>query len=480
MTPRQSPQAPRSANARARGYRKSNHGSATPVIDPNDRRVVIYVRVSKARDDMTSPAVQVDYCKAHAKRMGWQVVAEPLIDEGESAYAGKAPRPMFQRALDLVRTGAANTLMVYKLDRFMRDASSAVRVKDSLHGWGGALVSASEALDTADPSGTTVVMFSVLSSLAEIESRTKSDRMAHWHAARYVREGGALPPGGPRPYGYTRKRIDDTTTTLEIVESEATKVRDAAARVLNGEGLKSIADEGTFSRTGLKHILTSETTTGLRFDGTTHHEGNWEPILDRDTWERLCATLNDPNRLTAGPRGERRHMLAGLMTCGACGSVMYSRTHPKGPRYGCSARKCYNSISTRAADAAVYEHMLANIDGETWATMRASGRGNQADVVDGFKRKLAVITDTYINGPSSPEAEADYVNAKAMLNDRIRQAQEAEPMALPDVHDWVSAWRTMDVDAKRLIVNAWFDKLTVDSYAQGMSTDDRLGFTYRS
>lgn len=474
------------ANQRARTYRTNGHNETPAPIDPTDRRAVIYVRVSKARDDMSSPDIQRDACERHALAHGWQLVSEPLFDEGESAFMGKAPRPQFRKALELIRTGVANTLIVYKLDRFMRDAYTAVSVKRDIQSWGGSLVSASEGIDTADTGNPMAgVLFSILTSLAEIESQTKSDRIKDWHAGRYNRTGGALPPGGPRPFGYERKRIDAKTTTLIINQAEADIIETAATRILDGEGLKGVAEslstpERKISRSGLKHILTSETTTGLRFDGTTHHEGNWPAILDRPIWEQLCATLNDPTRLTAGPRGERRHLLAGLITCGMCDAPLYSRTHPKGMRYGCSARSCYNSISCKAADKAILDHLRTNIDVDTWNAMRASGRGNQADVIESFKRKLAVVTDTYLASKGTPDDESEYHRARDIINAQIQNAQDSAPIELPDVDDVMAAWPTMDVDARRLVVNAWFESITLDAYAQGLTPDDRLSFAKRN
>lgn len=485
-----------SANTRARKYRASKHPKRTTRDAGTIRTGAGYVRISKiaGRPDQISDEIQKRAIIGMAIAKG--IDPDGIIwfyDYGQSAWEDKSPRPGFRDSLEAIRTGKRNTLLAYRVDRIYRNHRAMMALRDDLDEWGGSLILASEGVDTWDEENiATRITFSMHAALAEQESATKSERMTDWHAERLEDKTGALPPGGPRPYGYIRERIpavgrDGTVPSLAIDRAEAKVIRAAAKRILDGEGLKGVAASlecpsgRKLSRTGLKHILTSETTAGLRFDGTTHYVGNWPPILDREQWDALCATLHDPNRLTPGPRSERRHLLAGMITCGVCGSIMYTRTHTTGPRYGCSAATCFNSIVATAADDAVFKHMSENIDPTTWATMRASGRGNQANVIEAFNRKLAIITDDYINGPASPDADAEYKRARAMIHASITKAQESTPMELPDVDDWITAWREgMEIDHKRLIINAWFETLTLAPHVKGITPSDRLSYKWRN
>lgn len=468
-----------SANQRARQYRKARDGRvAVEAIDMANRTAVIYVRISKNRDNETSTESQELVCREWCQRNGIHVAAV-FVDAGESAFAGKAPRPQFRKALDMIKSRAANTLVVYKLDRFMRDATSAVNVRDEIHSWAGSVVSATEGVDTADrTNGTASLIFGILAWLAEMESVTKSDRMKDWHNGRYTHDAGALPPGGPRPFGYTRirKELDDGTTvpSMVIVEDEARLIHTAARMVLDdGTGLKGIATAlGALSRTGWKHVLTSETTAGLRYDGTTHHDGNWTGILDRDTWEALARTLNDPNRLTAGPRGERRHLLSGLFTCGKHEGVpMRMRTHDAGPRYQCTQRGCYNGISAAQADAAVRDFIFATLDRDAWKAMRNAGRGYDPSVIADYENRLRKITALYAAGEMSDD---EYETGRGVIRDAMRKAQESEFLALPDVDDVQRDWDTLPLDGKRLVINAWIASMHVDPYVQGEAPDSRI------
>lgn len=472
---------PVTANQRQRHYRKTKRAANAGVaVDMENRRAVIYIRISKKRENETSTESQEMICRDYCARHGMEVIAV-FVDTGESAFKDKAPRANFRKALNVIKAHGANTLVVYKLDRFMRDASTAVAVKEQIHMDGGSVVSATEGIDTGDRSNKTAdLIFGILSWLAEMESITKSDRTRDWHNGRInnVDANGnplpSLPPTGPRPFGYNRLQLAPKVSTLVIVEDEATIIRTAATRILAGEGLKGVAaslstPERTISRTGLKHILTSETTAGLRFNGTAHLDGNWTGILDRATWTELAIILNEPGRHTGGPRGQRVHVLSGLMTCGKCDAVMRSRTHAKGPRYKCA--KCNNAINAREAETAISDYLFANVDRDAWNAMRNAGRTFDPAVMEGFQKRLRTITAIYSAGDMD---EDEYATGRAIIMEQIGKAEDSEPINLPAIDDVEAEWPTMDIDGKRLVINAAIRSITVDAWERGGEPRDRI------
>jgi len=122
-----------------------------------------------------------------------------------------------------------------------------------------------------------------------------------------------------------------------IVEHEAEAIRLACTAVLNGASVGSIAkqwgDEGLatgrgapWSRTMVKRILMRPRNAGLQTDRGEILEDvdvPWQPILERDVWEAVCAVLTDPKRYTGGTPG-RKHLLSGLVRCGKCDHPMRS------------------------------------------------------------------------------------------------------------------------------------------------------------
>src|SRR5919197_5391093 len=111
-------------------------------------RLVGYVRVSRVGgrngDSFISPAVQRQQIAAYAKANGHEVteVYEDLDESG-----GKASRPEFDKALAAIEEGAADGLIVAKLDRFMRSLPDALDVIERIESAGGQLISVSDNFD---------------------------------------------------------------------------------------------------------------------------------------------------------------------------------------------------------------------------------------------------------------------------------------------------------------------------------------------
>src|SRR5688572_8056920 len=83
------------------------------------RRVVAYVRVSseEQKNSGAGLAAQRDAIAREAARRGWDVV-EVVEDAGFSAKDMR--RPGIRRAMDLLESGRADTLVVARLDRLSR------------------------------------------------------------------------------------------------------------------------------------------------------------------------------------------------------------------------------------------------------------------------------------------------------------------------------------------------------------------------
>lgn len=111
-------------------------------------RVVGYLRVSTLGQEYGIEA-QRSAISAEAERRGWQV--EFIEDAGRS---GKdINRPGITRALDMLRQGQADALVVSKLDRLSRSLADFARLLEtaSKQGWG--VVAIDLGIDTTTPTG---------------------------------------------------------------------------------------------------------------------------------------------------------------------------------------------------------------------------------------------------------------------------------------------------------------------------------------
>jgi DNA invertase Pin-like site-specific DNA recombinase len=187
-------------------------------------QVVGYVRVSTEEQRMSGAglAAQRATIEAECRRRGWHLV-EIIEDAGYSAKDLK--RPGVQAALEALRGGGADALVVAKLDRLSRSMLdfTAIMAKATKQSW--ALVALDCAVDTTTPAGE--AMAHVLATFAQFERRLIGQRTREALAAKRaagVRLGRpvSLPPT-------VRRRIED--------DREAGRTLAAIASDLNADGV---------------------------------------------------------------------------------------------------------------------------------------------------------------------------------------------------------------------------------------------------
>lgn len=205
--------------------------------------------------------------------------------------------------------------------------------------------------------GTRDVMY-ILGAIAAGEAEKIGKRTRGGHETAAI-NGRAV---SRAPYGYRRVYDDATGKSRQIVdENTAPVVKDIARRILDGESLRSIANDlnkrgipapghglnrrdpatrevigtieaGWESRKVRQTIMRKSNigirthTTGSAKDGTLterEYPGTWEPILDTDVFYRVCTILENPDRRNA-THSNLTHLLSRLATCGVCKEKVWS------------------------------------------------------------------------------------------------------------------------------------------------------------
>jgi DNA invertase Pin-like site-specific DNA recombinase len=137
------------------------------------KRVLAYVRVSteEQKGSGAGLAAQRAAILAECAHRGWHVV-EVIEDAGYSAKDLK--RPVVRIALEILRDGGADALVVAKLDRLSRSMLdfAGIMAAAQKQGWG--LIALDCAVDTTTPAGET--MAKVLATFAQFERRLISQR----------------------------------------------------------------------------------------------------------------------------------------------------------------------------------------------------------------------------------------------------------------------------------------------------------------
>ena len=140
-------------------------------------RVVGYVRVSTEQqaDGGVSLDAQRAKLEAYAVAMDLELVA---IEEDAGLSAKTLERPALQRALAMLDAGAAEGLLVAKLDRLTRSVRDLGELVERYFASKCSLLSVADSIDTRSAAGRLVL--NVLTSVAQWE-REASARGTRWH-----------------------------------------------------------------------------------------------------------------------------------------------------------------------------------------------------------------------------------------------------------------------------------------------------------
>jgi site-specific DNA recombinase len=299
-------------------------------------QAAVYARISLAgMDDHTKTDDQVRQCREVAARRGWNV-AEVYVDNSKSAWRKDRKRSEWDRMLADVRAGLLGAIITYWQDRLCRQNRDLEDLLDLRDVRNIRLASVTGEYDFDNPDHRMMMRWEVARACNESDtlSRRKKNQYERWR-----REGRAR-PGGPagRAFGFE-------TDGFTHVPAETAVVRRAAAAVLAGQSLGSLArqlaSEGVRTvtgqpvhQTGLRRALLYPRTAALMPDGVS--PASWEPVLDRATWEAVRAALSGNTSVPNAGRGAL-HLLSGIAECDLCGHVLWSGYNAGIPAYKCHA-----------------------------------------------------------------------------------------------------------------------------------------------
>jgi site-specific DNA recombinase len=196
---------------------------------------VAYLRVSTDKQADRGVSLEAQRAKVDAYAALFELdVVEVVIDAGASAKT--LARPGLERALGMLRSGAADALLVVKLDRLTRSVRDLGALVDRYFASGRwALLSVSEQIDTRSAAGRLVL--NVLASVSQWEREAIGERTAD--AMRHKAEQGEF-CGGGTPYGY---RVSADGALLESDPVEQAVLTEARELRAAGLSLRAIAAE---------------------------------------------------------------------------------------------------------------------------------------------------------------------------------------------------------------------------------------------
>lgn len=309
------------------------------------KRAGIYCRISKDTDG-TGLGVerQERECRQLCTKHRLDVVSV-FVDNDVSAYSARR-RPGFTAAQDAMKAGQLDVLVAWHPDRLTRQARELEDLIDLLDATAvDVLTVGAGAYDLSTASGK--LQARIVGSVARYESEHKAERLRS--KSDELAASGA-PAGGRTPYGYRREFPDRERSKGNFVidTAEARELRKMAQRVLDGWSAlrieRDLNERGVPTKEGrpwnhstVRAVLINPTIAGLR----VHRReiagpGTWKPILDRDTWEAVRATIADPARKRQRPA--TKYVLAGLVKS-AAGDPMNGKPERGGRSYSTAQRR---------------------------------------------------------------------------------------------------------------------------------------------
>jgi site-specific DNA recombinase len=442
--------------------------------------VAVYVRISVDRDGRSeSPERQEAACRELAERRGW-TVARVYSDRDLSAYSPKVVRPEFEEMVRALKAGEIDGVVARAVDRLCRNRRDWWRLLELVE-QGRELALVNEPFDTSTPMGRLIA--DLMASIARLESETISSRVRSFTDAA-ARKGRPHSVGG-RAWGYS--------AAWELLEDEAAEIRSVAGRILAGQSLGSLTRDlnargvrtgrgAEWTSANLGRAMRSPHLAGLR----RHHDdlfvGEWEPVLDRETWERVRATLGR-NKHRGG--GSRRYLLTGLARCGKCGHGLSTLRTGKGiRRYAChpSAGGCGRlGIIAEPLDALISEGVVAALSGPGLARMLSAQKAGSAPTAERDLAEAKVrLEELAADFGAARISRSEWMAARGAISDTVEritrslEADRSRPVirALAGV-DFESWWTEATDEERRQVIGAVISSVNVSPPLRGGAGFDR-------
>jgi site-specific DNA recombinase len=261
-------------------------------------------------------------------------------------------RPAVQQVRELAQAGAADAVLLVRVDRMGRENRIILNLLHEFR------VLGLRPLFIETPAEDTPVgrfMISVLGAKAELEWEQIREKTS---GGRYAKARAGKIPSGTAPLGYHLVSVAEAAAIpeyagrdgeLEIVEQEAEIVRRMYDQLLSGETLRGmlrwLRAEGIrprraqhWSASTVRHLLENPVYRGVFFYGATHTRReertpgkhsfirttaeSWveipvPAILSVETWERAQERLRTLSQVEHG-RGSYNWPLRGVLRCGVC------------------------------------------------------------------------------------------------------------------------------------------------------------------
>lgn len=409
-------------------------------------KAIIYTRQSKHRDESITHELQEQACRTYAAQKGYDVI-EMLNEKGVS---GKtiAKRKEFQAAVEIIESGKAEVLLIWRWSRFARNTlDGLITLKTIEEEVKGRVECATEQIDRSAMGKFSLTM---MLGVAEMESSIKGEQ---WKESLEYRLAQGLPPSGRDYWGYekTTERTKNGMlkhTGYKVIPETAEVIRSAMQRIVDGHSLRNTAhwlneqgyrtDRGDFFQGApLSVKLRNPMLRGKISWKGQEFEGAHEAIISESLHRKFLEAVKDNKALVRAKQPRSR--LIGLLQCENCGriySYVQGRTanvnYNKTARFRCSTRAnkgseacSMNSITVEEAENAIdwwlprhWEEIQQAVPEES--SIQESIEETEAEII-GLQQK---ITQTLLMGESAGLTPDMLTDALKIINEQMTTAKD--------------------------------------------------------
>lgn len=425
--------------------------------DRDIRIAAAYIRVSTDDQLEYSPDSQLKIIREYASKNGFILPDEYIFMEEEGRSGRSASRRTeFQRVVALAKSPEHpfDAILLWKFSRFARNQEEAILYKNRLLKSGVSVISISEPLPEG-PFG------SLIERIIEWEDEYYSINLAQ-EVRRGMEEKARRGQLQTNPaYGY---RVENNQ--LIPVPEEAVHVREIFRRFVAGEGLFPIAKwmnsigarthrGNEFENRTIEYILRNPVYIGKLRWTPSHRRGRFEydnpdimvidaahePLIDDATWEAAQEQMRRVKakwRYHGKPAGDRKHWMAGIVRCAACGSTLIFAA----PHYF----KCNNYVRGRCTSSqhvpmADLEKLLLSKLHYDMATVDQMDY-NLVQAADGMADELQLIRRQISQAEKKKERLREAFLAGADSVDEYKEVKEYLDRSLGDLRQHEQALST--------------------------------------
>ena len=329
LRPQEPPESERrwpQASGRSGGsFAAANARSASGGPDNMTKPVVRKLRCAVYTPKSSEEGLEQEFNSLHAQREacasyiasqrseGWVLVRDQYDDGGISG--GTLDRPSLKRLLADVEDGLVDVVVVYKIDRQSRSLMDFAKLVDVFDRNGVTFMSVMQSFNTTTSMGR--LTLNILLSFAQFEREVTAERIRDKVRASRMK---GMWMGGVPPYGY---RVEDRK--LVVDEECAGHVRWIFAPFLEtGSGTELAREVGKrgirtprgtrIDKKYLYRMLNNRAYIGEAVHKGESYPGEHDAIVDRETWDKVHAILQEsPRKRAARTRAEMPALLKGLL-----------------------------------------------------------------------------------------------------------------------------------------------------------------------